>query len=163
MKKLVFGLIATVILSGFSYGNSTRPVKENSNYINVHNSFKEIRNSKFAPGCQDFQIGISFIGEISTSVRVCCRRLGNMISGFLGIECWIQSNKPTRELTGYINVEELDPKILEEIKNKDLKEIKITKSSIGEIGDYKYAIQANTYKIESSDEGLFIEVILEKV
>jgi len=167
MKKLVLGLVAMVVFASFSYGNTKHPIECNSNEICFVNPPKKILSSTsqsiVAPGCQDVTIGISYIVEVSTVVRVCCRRLGSVVSGFLGVECWFVSNKSTGDLTGYINLDDLEPKILEGIKSKDLKEIKITKSDALEIGEQKYTIRNETYKIEKTDEGMFLEVILEKV
>ncbi len=153
MKKLLFGIIATVMF-GFA-GNAKNDIVPITNHF--EKSLKLFSNDVFAY-CLPVTISYGSGGfEVSTDVSICCGRV-NMGNGQYGYGCWaVASNKPV----AYLNVDSLDSKILEMIKSKGLKSIEITKSDTVKNEGKSITVLAGNYVIQTDKEGRFLQVNLE--
>lgn len=157
MKKLIFGLLATVLFIGVSFGKEVYPRLYNANPKTSFINFSKTENAII--WCRDFEVGVNIgVAWISTNVRICC--VPSPMGGFL---CGPVSRPIKSGTVAYVAVNDLEPQLINEINSKKLTEILITKSSQGMIDNVNYMIKSGTQKIVNIDNVSYLELILEKV
>lgn len=154
MKKLVFGLIATVMISMFSFGKNQNNVDAFGNPLNYKINLIQ-NNQKNSVWCGNVYLEVSIgIATIGTSINMCC-------AYSVYWQCW-QVPKPNT-YTMEFPIKEFGTKIEKELLTTESKEMTISKSDILEIEKSSYSVKTGVYDIKENQNGKYIDIILEKV
>jgi hypothetical protein len=140
MKKLIFGLIATVFMVNLSFAN------QNANDFIGHNETIFVT-------CVTVEVSVGFF---SVSTELCCWRHSAHSPTYrccLGNGCADRSMNSSN--LGYIDIEKLDKKIISEIENNKLTKLKISKSSTSKEG---VKIVDGEYDILKDENGRYLIV-----
>ena len=161
MKKLVFGLIATVMF-GF-VGNATSNINHRfaiNKLINIENNSANIVEENAVVFCFNVyaELNLGSYGDVGVSTTICCARWTVREPRY---HCWgVTSTRPT--IIAYLDVEALDQNIKDEIAKNKLTKISISKSGVFEFENGTFSIQDGEYIINSDKDGRFLEVVILK-
>ena len=159
MKKLIFGLVATVMFSFIGMANN------NTNDVFSYSSPVEINNENVSLGigCIPIDISYSYGGfSIGTSVYLCCWRMSAHENRY---DCGLFTNPPTvtSPTIVYVDVEKMEKKIIDSIDNGTLKKFSITDSKKVENEGKYYAVMKGDYDIKRDSNGRYLELKLIEV
>lgn len=148
MKKLIFGLIATVL---FVFVGNARIKESNS----LHNS---IISEQPTPIKFTFTVTIGF-PPISVSVEVTCYRWSAHSPTYHCDYGRSANNSDVPENSGYIDIEQLDENLINLINEKNLTELEIQKSgSVNADDGNKLSIATGKYEILKDDKGRYLKI-----
>lgn len=145
MKKLFFGIIATVLLL-------------TTNLTNAQSSTK----AKFPYGCRTWTVGINVILFSATAeVTLCCSPANWKTPPITCTEMDKKSNTATGNVYQYIMVDEIETIIKKKIEAST---IEISSESQIEEESVKYQLKKDSYTIEKNEKNeRFVKVLFEKV
>lgn len=154
MKKILFGLVATVM---FNFAANAE-IKESSS-INNLNSIENTENTKITENLPKFKFTITVgYGAFSVSVEVTCYRWSAHSPTYhcdYGTRT-ANNNDPKNE--GYIDIEQLDKELLNLINEKNLTEIEIQKSESFIDDGNTLSIAPGKYEILKDENGRYLKV-----
>lgn len=156
MKKVIFGLIATILMSVSSFANDTNVAEPNYEPQIIECEASVIENEIIVEDCVTVSVGISVFISVSVDVRVCCWRKSAHSPKY---DCSFTVLKKNETARVYIDLADLGEESLRKIRDERIKELTIERSGATSLGNgLKLQISKGTYRIVEVKGEYFAEV-----